>query len=91
MILTLVGPDDSGFWYLEDAAGNDWRVVERWSDHPGAAALFGWIAPNGASDDEQVVSARDFLMERIGDSIQAPLHIAEHFEQFQTPPDAQHS
>lgn len=89
MKLTLVGPDDSGFWFLEDAAGNAWQLVERWSDHAGAAALFGWVAPEGASDDERAESAREFLMERIGDSIQAPLHIAEYFEQFQTPPDIQ--
>lgn len=83
MKLTLVGPDDSGFWFLENQNGLSWQIVERWADHPAAAALFGWSAPDGATDDKQVESAREFLMENIGTEIEAPLHIAQHFEQLE--------
>lgn len=42
MKLTLAGPDDLGHWFLEDAQGNSWPLVERHEDQPAAAALFGW-------------------------------------------------
>lgn len=77
--LNLTGPTVEGFWFLENDNGLSWQVVERWTDHPGAAALFGWIAPNGATQDEQAEAAREFLMENIGAEIEAPLHIAQHF------------
>ena len=67
MKLTLTGPTIEGFWFLEDQDGKSWQVVERWADHPGAAALFGWVAPEDAADDEQAEAAREFLMERIGE------------------------
>lgn len=81
MRLTLVGPDDSGFWHLENDNGMTWQVVERWADHPGAAALLGWTSLDAMTDDEQAEAAREFLMEHIGDQIEAPRHIAQHFEQ----------
>lgn len=83
MKLMLVGPDDSGFWFLENQHGMTWQVVERWSDHPGAAALFGWVAAEGATGDEQAEAAREFLMDHIGDEIEAPLHIAQHFDKLE--------
>ena len=83
MKLTLVGPDDSGFWFLENQHGMTWQVVERWGDLPGAAALFGWISAEGATDDEQAEAAREFLIENIGVEIEAPLHIAAHFEEME--------
>lgn len=83
MKLTIVGPTVEGFWFLENDDGLSWQIVERWSDHPGAAALFGWIAPDGATDDEQAEAAREFLMEHIGDQIEAPLHVAQHFEELE--------
>ena len=83
MKLTLVGPDDSGFWFLENQHGMTWQIVERWGDHPGAAVLFGWVAAEGATDDEQVGSAREFLMENIGAEIEAPLHIAQYFDELE--------
>lgn len=83
MKLMLVGPDDSGFWFLENENGLSWQIVERWGDHPGAAALYGWVAPDGATDDEQAEAAREFLLEKTGDKIEAPLHIAQHFEELE--------
>jgi hypothetical protein len=83
MKLMLVGPDGSGFWFLENDHGLSWQLVERWADHPGAAALFGWVAADGSSDDEQAEAAREFLMEKIGDEIEAPLHIAQHFKELE--------
>jgi hypothetical protein len=83
MKLILAGPDDSGFWFLENENGMSWQLVERWRDHPGAAALFGWTAPDGATDDEQAEAAREFLMDHIGDQIEAPRHIAQHFEELE--------
>lgn len=83
MKLILVGPTDEGFWHLENEHGMTWQVVERWADHPAAAAIFGWVAPDGSSEDEQAEAAREFLMENIGAEIEAPLHIAQHFEQLE--------
>jgi hypothetical protein len=83
MKLILVGPSDEGSWFLENQNGLSWELVERWSDHPGAAALFGWAAADGATDDEQAEAAREFLMENIGEQIEAPLHIAQHFEELE--------
>lgn len=83
MKLALVGPDDSGFWFLENEHGMTWKIVERWEDHSAAASLFGWLAPDGESEGEQMESAREFLMERIGDQIEAPRHIAQHFEELE--------
>ena len=83
MKLTLVGPDDSGFWFLESENGMTWQIVEQWTDHPGAAAIFGWSAPDDAIDGEQTESAREFLMENIGTEIEAPLHIAQYFDELE--------
>jgi hypothetical protein len=83
MKLMLVGPDDSGFWFLENENGLSWKIVERWADHSAAAALFGWDAPDDATDEEQNESAREFLMEHIGAEIEAPRHIAIHFEELE--------
>ena len=83
MKLMLVGPTDEGFWFLENENGLSWQLVERWADHSVAAALFGWLALDGATDDEQAESAREFLMDNIGAEIEAPLHIAQHFEQLE--------
>lgn len=80
MKLTLMGPDDQGFWFLADATGRDLKVVEKWTDHADAARLFGWSASSESiSDYEQIEEAREFLMEHISDEITVPSHIAEHF------------
>jgi len=78
--VTLMGPDDQGFWYLADATGRDFRIVEQWEDHPAAAQLFGWLRPGELTDDEAIEAAREFLLEHINDEIIAPPHIALHFK-----------
>lgn len=83
MKLILAGPTDEGFWHLENEDGMSWKIVERWTDHPGAAALFGWSAPDGMTAEEQAESAREFLMENIGAEIEALLHIAQHFDEME--------
>jgi hypothetical protein len=77
--LTLMGPDDQGFWYLVDATGRDFRIVEQLEDHPVAAKLFGWVTPDESADDEAIEDAREFLLEHVGDEVIAPPHIASRF------------
>ena len=38
MKVTLMGPDDLGYWFLDDENGNSFPSVERHEDHPQAAA-----------------------------------------------------
>lgn len=83
MKLILVGPDDSGFWFRKNDNGLSWQLVDMLGRSPRAAALFGWTAANGATNDEQFESAREFLLENIGAVIEAPLHIAQHFEELE--------
>jgi hypothetical protein len=80
MTLTLMGPDDQGFWFLADATGRDFRIVDRWEDHPAAAKLFGWVTPDESAGDEAIQAAREYLVEHVGDEITAPPHIALHFK-----------
>ena len=73
MNVELTGPDDLGFWFLTDANGNAFPLVERHEDHPAAAALFGWQATEGVEDREAIIQdALLFLMDHIGDEIEAP-------------------
>ena len=73
MKVELTGPDDLGFWFLTDANGNAFPLVERHEDHPAAAALFGWQATEGVEDREAIIQdALLFLMDHIGDEIEAP-------------------
>jgi hypothetical protein len=52
----------------------------RHEDHPKAATLFGWTAPEGVTDEEEIIdSAIDFLMENIGEEIEAPKEAVEYF------------
>lgn len=82
MIVTLVGPDDLGLWYLHDDNGNSFPLVERHEDHPAAAALFGWKAPEGVTDEEELIdSAIDFLMENISEEIEAPKEVVKYFRE----------
>jgi hypothetical protein len=55
MIVTLMGPDDLGYWFLVDHSGRDFRIVEEWPDHLYAASLFGW---EGDTTDQLVVLAK---------------------------------
>lgn len=82
MTVTLVGPDDLGYWFLHDENGNSFPLVERHKDHPAAAAFFGWKAPEGVTDEEEIIdSAIDFLMENTGEDFEAPQHVAEFFRE----------
>ena len=47
MEVYLAGPDDLGYWFLEDENGNSFDLVTTEAEHLTAAALFGWKAPEG--------------------------------------------
>lgn len=82
MKVTLMGPSDLGQWHLVDAQGNAFLVVQHHEDHPAAAALFGWAAPEGIMDEEEIIQdALDWLMGRISDEIEAPPHVVEFFRE----------
>lgn len=82
MKVTLMGPDDLGYWFLDDREARSFKLVQRWSDLPGAAALFGWKPPDGMDDeDEQAENARLWLLDHVGDEIEAPPDVAEYLQQ----------
>ena len=58
--------------------------MARHEDHPAAAELFGWTAPEGITDQEEIIgSALEWLMDRIGDEITAPPHVADYFRELE--------
>lgn len=80
MQVILVGPDDLGYWFLEDENGNAFPLVQRHEDHPAAAELFGWTTPEGVTNKKAIIeSALDWLMDHIEDEIEAPPHVVEFF------------
>jgi len=82
MKVTLAGPDDLGLWVLHDENGNAFPLVEDQEDHLAAASLFGWTAPEGVTDEEDIIQdALDFLMENIGEEIEAPKEAVEYFRE----------
>lgn len=82
MIVTLAGPDDLGFWFLDDENGNSFPLVERHEDHPAAAALFGWKAPEGVTDKKAIIhDAIDWLTDHAGEDFEAPQHVVEYFRE----------
>ena len=84
MKVTLVGPDELGFWFLHDENGNAYPFVERHADHPAAAALLGWTAPEGVTDEEETIdNAIDFLMDKSGEDFEAPNHVAKFFQELE--------
>lgn len=84
MRVTLCGPDDLGYWFLDDENGNSFALVERHEDHPAAAALFGWTAPKGVKDEERIIeSALDWLNDHIGDEIEAPPVVVAYFRELE--------
>lgn len=89
MKVTLVGPDDLGRWFLDDENGNSFPLVERHEEHPGAAAFFGWAAPDGLTDEEIIQDALDWLMENIGEEIEAPPDVRAYFEKIEAEGDAE--
>ena len=88
MKVELAGPDDLGFWFLTNDNGDSFPLVERHEDHPSAAGLFGWTAPEGVTDEEALIdNAIDFLMENIGDEIEAPKEAVEYFRDLEAGDD----
>lgn len=83
MKVTLSGPDDHGFWFLDDANGRSFQIVECFEDHPQVAALFGWNPPEGVTDQNAIIlDAIDYLKDHVSESFKPPLHIADYFKQF---------
>ena len=78
MLVTLMGPDDLGHWVLADENGNSFPLVERHEDHPAAASLFGWTTPAVTDEEEIIQDALDWLMDHIGEDIEAPKDIEAH-------------
>lgn len=88
MRVTLMGPDDLGFWFLVDENANSFPLVERHEDHPAAAAQLGWKAPKGVTGNEELIdSAIDFLMENTGEDFKAPKHVVEFFRKMEADND----
>ncbi len=84
MKVTLMGPDDLGFWFLVDENANSFPFVERHEDHPAAAAQLGWKVPKGVTSNEELIdSAIDFLMKNTGEDFKAPKHVVEFFEKLE--------
>src|ERR1019366_8400563 len=80
MKVTLAGPTELGYWFLENEDGNAYPLVERHEDHPKAAALFGWKVLEGVTDEEEIIdSAIDCLMDHISDEIEAPKEVVKYF------------
>lgn len=84
MKVTLVGPNDLGYWFLDDENGDSFPLVERHEDHPAAATLFGWTAPEGVTDEEEIIQdALEWLMDHISDEFAAPKHVEAFFKELQ--------
>ena len=82
MNVELTGPDDLGFWYLTNADGNAFPLVESHEGHPAAAALFGWQATEGVEDREAIIQdALAWLMDHIGNEIETPKEAVEYYRQ----------
>lgn len=80
MQVTLAGPDDLGYWFLDDENGRSFPLVQRHEDHPAAAALFGWKAPEGVTDQKAIIhDAIDWLTDHAGEDFEAPKHVVDYF------------
>lgn len=82
MLVSLTGPDDLGFWFLDDENGNNsFPLVASHEEHPAAAELFGWNAPDGITDTEAIINdAIDWLTDHAGELFTAPKHVVEYFK-----------
>ena len=67
MRVTLVGPDDLGYWFLMDEKGN---------------SFLGWQSAEDFDHHETIECALEWLMDHSGDEFNAPKHVVEYFEQF---------
>ncbi len=82
MKVELTGPDDLGFWYLTNAHGDAFPLVESHEAHPSAASLFGWQAPKDVEDPEAIIQdSLAWLMVHIGDEIEAPKEAVAYFNE----------
>ena len=82
MRVTLMGPGELGHWFLTDDHGNSFPLVTRHEDHSNGAALLGWNALEGVTDQEEIIdSALDWLMEHSGDDFEAPPYVAAFLRQ----------
>lgn len=82
MRVTLMGPGELGRWFLTDDHGNSFTLVTRHEDHSKGATLLGWNAPEGVTDQEEIIdSALDWLMNHTGEDFEAPPQVAEFFRQ----------
>lgn len=57
MRIILMGPDDLGFWFVADEKGRSFPLAERDEDYPQGAALLGWNAPEGVTDQEKIIDS----------------------------------
>ncbi|MCU0712523.1 MAG: hypothetical protein MUC43_10730 [Pirellula sp.] len=80
MIVTLMGPDDLGCWFLTDSEGNAYEFIINHEDHLDAA-LLGWDRPIGIDDEEAIINALDWLVEHTGEDFTAPKIVVEYFEE----------
>ena len=81
MKVSLSGPDDLGFWYLDDKNGRSYPFIEHHEDHPVAAVSLGWKRPEDITDQEELINAAmDWLRDRAGEDFKAPKHVVEYFQ-----------
>ena len=82
MRVTLMGPGELGHWFLTDENGNSFPLVTRHEDHSKGATLLGWNAPEGVTDQEEIIdSALDWLMEHSGDDFEASAQVTDFFRE----------
>ena len=80
MKVSLSGPDDLGYWFLDDDDGRSFPFIERHEDHPVAAVSLGWKRPEDITDQEELINAAiDWLKDHAGEDFKAPKHVVEYF------------
>lgn len=79
MLVTLMGPDDSGDWFLTDDDGNAYPLVTNHQEHLDALDL-GWQLPEGVEEEDAIMAALEWLNEYTGEEFEAPDHVVEFFE-----------
>ena len=87
MRVSLTGPDDLGYWFLDDENGNSFPLVEAHEDHSQAAALLGWKAPEGVTDEKAINDALDWLNENAGEEFNAPKQVVDFFKKLKEDED----
>lgn len=80
MIVTLMGPDNLGYWFLTDDDGNSHPFITRHEDHLNATML-GWQRPAGIDEVEATMRALDWLMDHTGEGFDAPQIVVEYFKE----------